>query len=636
MNEHAGFFEVAFVYLAAAVISVPLAKRMGLGSVLGYLAAGVAIGPFVLGLVGGDREAGDVMHVAEFGVVVMLFLIGLELNLPALWRMRGSLLGLGGLQVLGSGLALAGGACWWGLDWRQALATGFILALSSTAIVLQSLREKSLHGTAGGRHAFATLLFQDIAVIPMLAVLPLLAIRDAARHTSTSALAGLPGWLQVVAVLGAVSGVVVLGRWLVPHAFRYIARSGLREIFTAAALLLVIALATLMSKVGLSPALGAFLGGVVLAGSSYRHELEGDLEPFKGILLGLFFVSIGASMDLHLMMSNPGRIALLVAGLVLIKGAVLAALSRAFRFGPDTGALYTLALFQAGEFAFVLLGQARALDVLAGETVAMLNAVVAVSMALTPLALLVYQYVLMPRFRHGSEPGSRPADVVEHRSPVILVGFGRFGNYVGRLLRSQGLRPVILETDAEHIELTRRLGFEVHYGDATRLELLHAAGAAEAELMIIAVDDEETIDRLVAMATRHFPQMKLVVRATGMDHRMRLLNAGVEHVFHELAGSALDAGARALRLLGWPAYTAERAARRFSRHDLESAAELAAVRHDESAYVALVRERVAALESLFRSDPLHPDGLDDHAWDRIPHKRGAAKQKQANPTNPGP
>jgi CPA2 family monovalent cation:H+ antiporter-2/glutathione-regulated potassium-efflux system protein KefB len=628
MNEHPGFFEVALVYLAAAVISVPLAKRVGLGSVLGYLAAGVAIGPFALGLVGGDGQAGDLMHVAEFGVVVMLFLIGLELNLPALWRMRGSLLGLGGLQVLASGLALAGAALGWGLDWRQALAIGFILSLSSTAIVLQSLREKSLHGTAGGRHAFATLLFQDIAVIPLLALLPLLAAKDLADRAATSSLDRLPAWLQGLAVLGAVSGVVVLGRWLVPHVFGYIARSGLREIFTAAALLLVIGLATLMTQVGLSPALGAFLGGVVLAGSPYRHELEGDLEPFKGILLGLFFVSIGASMDLHLVMTNPWLIALLVAGLVLIKGAVLAALSKVFRFGADSGTLYTLSLFQAGEFAFVLLGQARALDVLAPETVATLNAVVAMSMALTPLALLIYHHLLQPRLQAAAKAGTRPADVVVHRSPVILVGFGRFGNYVGRLLRSQGIRPVILETDAEHVELTRRLGFEVHYGDATRLELLHAAGAAEAKLMIIAVDDEETIDRLVAMAARHFPQLELVVRATGMEHRMRLLNAGVQHVFHELAGSALDAGARALRLLGLPAYTAERAARRFSRHDLETAGELAAVRHDESAYVAMVRERVAALESLFRTDPIHPDGLDDHAWDRLPHKRGEARTER--------
>jgi monovalent cation:H+ antiporter-2, CPA2 family len=622
MNDHPAFFETALVYLGAAVISVPLAKRLGLGSVLGYLAAGVLIGPHVFSLVGGHDEGAGLMHVAEFGVVMMLFLIGLELKLPALWKMRASLLGLGGMQMLGSGLALAGGAFWWGLEWRQALAAGFILSLSSTAIVLQSLREKSLHGTTGGQHAFATLLFQDIAVIPMLALLPLLGTRAAAADAQHSGIGSQPGWVQALAVVAAVIGVVAVGRWLVPRAFAYIARSGLREMFTAAALLLVIAIATLMTKVGLSPALGAFLGGVVLAGSPYRHELEGDLEPFKGILLGLFFVSIGASMDLSLLMDSPWMIAALVAGLVIIKGGVLAILSKSLRFGADTGSLYTLALFQAGEFAFVLLGQSVTLGVFDRQTAAILNAVVALSMVLTPVALLIYQYVLQPRFALSGKPMQREPDKVDEPSVAILVGFGRFGNYVGRLLRSQGIRPVILETDAEHVELTRRLGFEVHYGDATRLELLHAAGAGEAKVMIIAADDEKTIDDLVAIAGRHFPQLELVVRAHSMDHRMQLLNAGVKHVFHEMSGSALAAGAMALRLLGMPDAVAERAAKVLGCHDLQSASALAAVRHDETAYVAMVRERVVELESLFSKDPLHPGAMDADAWDRELCHRG--------------
>lgn len=620
MDDPTAFFESALVYLAAAVVSVPVAKRLGLGSVLGYLAAGVAIGPFSLNLVGDAGKTGGLMHVAEFGVVVMLFMIGLELRVPVLWRMRGSLLGLGGMQVLLSGLALAGAAMAWGVGWKASLAAGFILSLSSTAIVLQSLREKSLHGTPGGRHAFATLLFQDIAVIPMLALLPLLGTgNDSAGH---GGLSGQPGWLRALAVVAAVSGVVFLGRWLVPRLFGFIARSGLREMFTAAALLLVIAIAVLMTRVGLSPALGAFVGGVVLAGSPYRHELEGDLEPFKGILLGLFFVSIGAAMDLSLLLVYPMEVAAMVGALVLVKGGVLALLSRVFRFGPDTGALYTLSLFQAGEFAFVLLGQANGMGVLNHSLTGKLNLVVALSMVLTPLALLVYQFLWMPRFGKSSAIAPREADKVDHASPVILVGFGRFGNYVGRLLRSQGHRPVILETDAEHVELTRRLGFEVHYGDATRLELLEAAGAANAKLMIIAAGDEETIDRLVETATRHYPQLKLVVRANGMNHRMALYNRGVEHVFHEMSGSALDAGAASLRLLGLPAFTAERAARRMARHDLQSARELAPVMHDESAYTAMVRERVANLENLFRMDPLHPHGEDDHAWEVDAKRRG--------------
>lgn len=486
--------------------------------------------------------------------------------------------------------------------------------------MLQSLREKSLQGTPGGRHAFATLLFQDIAVIPMLAILPLLGI--AAGATSRDGLASQPGWLRALAVIAAVSGVVFLGRWLVPRLFGFIARSGLREMFTAAALLLVIAIAVLMTRVGLSPALGAFVGGVVLAGSPYRHELEGDLEPFKGLLLGLFFVSIGASMDLRLLFAHPLEIAAMVAVLALVKGAVLVLLSRIFRFGANTGSLYALSLFQAGEFAFVLLGQANALGVFDEKLTGMLNVVVAVSMMLTPPALLIYQFVLMPRFGRANAAPEREADVVEHESPVILVGFGRFGNYVGRLLRSHGYRPVILETDAEHVELTRRLGFEVHYGDATRLELLEAAGAANAKLMVIAAGDEETIDTLVEIAARHYPNLKLVVRANGMDHRMRLYNRGLEHVFHQMAGSALDAGAAALRLLGLPAFTAERAARRMARHDVDTARQLAPVRHDESVYTEMVRERVEDLENLFRKDPLHPHGADDHAWEVDAKRRG--------------
>jgi monovalent cation:proton antiporter-2 (CPA2) family protein len=616
MDNPTEIFESALVYLAAAVVSVPVAKRLGLGSVLGYLAAGVAIGPFALNLVGDAGKTGGLMHVAEFGVVVMLFMIGLELRVPALWRMRGSLLGLGGLQVLLTGLALAGAAMLWGADWKPSLAAGFILSLSSTAIVLQSLREKSLHGTPGGRHAFATLLFQDIAVIPMLAVLPLLGSAGAAP--GHDGLAAQPGWLRALTVIAAVSGVVFLGRWLVPRLFGIIARSGLREMFTAAALLVVIAIAVLMTRAGLSPALGAFVGGVVLAGSPYRHELEGDLEPFKGLLLGLFFVSIGAAMDLRLLLAHPVEIASMVAVLVFVKGGVLALLSRIFRFGADTGSLYTLSLFQAGEFAFVLLGQANGMSVLDDSITGKLNLVVALSMVLTPLALLIYQFVIVPRHAHKSVPAAREPDAVHHESPVILVGFGRFGNYVGRLLRSQGMRPVILETDAEHVELTRRLGFEVHYGDATRLELLEAAGAARASLLVIAAADEETIDSLVEIATRHYPNLKLVVRAHGMEHRMRLLNRGVEHVFHELAGSALDAGAASLRLLGLPAFTAERAAKRLARHDADSARQLAPVRDNESLYTEMVRERVAELENLFRRDPLEPD---DHAWDPEPRQR---------------
>jgi monovalent cation:proton antiporter-2 (CPA2) family protein len=619
MNDP-GFFQSALVYLAAAVVSVPIARRLGLGSVLGYLVAGVAIGPHALGWVGQGDQQESVMHIAESGVVVMLFLIGLELHLPALWRMRGALFGLGGLQVLLTGLALAGGGLLAGLGLQQSLVVGSILSLSSTAIVLQSLREKGLHTTTGGRHAFATLLFQDIAVIPMLAVLPLLAVTSAVDgHHAAGPLDHAPAWARGLAVPLAVAGVVLAGRWLLPPLFGWIARSGLREIFTATALLLVLAIGGLMSMVGLSPALGAFLGGVVLASSPYRHELESDLEPFKGLLLGLFFISVGASMNLALVAENPARIAALLVGFIAIKATVLAGLGRLFHFGGSATALYTLAMFQGGEFAFVLLSQTLGMGVLPAPLVGQLNTVVALSMALTPLALLLYQRCFAAGDRTDALP-ARPADPVGHTSPVILAGFGRFGNYVGRLLRTQGIRPVVLEADAEHVELTRRLGLDVHYGDATRLDVLRAAGAAEARLLIIAIDDEEAIDRLVAACRKHFPHLELVVRAKGMDHRLALLNAGVEHAFHEMSGSALDAAAHALRLLGVPAYTAERSARRFRRHDAATAHDLAPLRHDRAAYVSLARERITALESLFANDPLDPARTDGHAWDP-PYRR---------------
>lgn len=612
-----GFFRSALVYLAAAVIAVPIAKRLGLGSVLGYLVAGVLIGPFALSLVASGEKQHSVMHVAESGVVVMLFLIGMELKLPTLWRMRRSLLGLGGLQVAGTGLALGAAGVLAGWSVQQSLVAGFILSLSSTAIVLQTLREKSLHGSAGGQHAFATLLFQDIAVIPMLAVLPLLAVKtgDIANHAG-GPLDSWPGWAQGLAVLGAVSGVILAGRWLLPHVFGFIARSGLREIFTATALLLVLAIGGLMVLVGLSPALGAFIAGVVLAGSPYRHELESDLEPFKGLLLGLFFISVGASMNLRLVADNPGQIALLLVGFIVIKGAVLVGLGRLLRFTSETTALFALSMFQGGEFAFVLFGQAQNLGIFSGELAGQFNAVVALSMALTPIALLFYQKSFH-RAPAAADPATeRDADPIEHQSPIILAGFGRFGNFIGRLLRAQGFRPVVLEADAEHVELTRRLGLEVHYGDATRLEILHAAGAANAKLLVIALDDEETIDRLVAACQRHFPNLQLLVRAKSMDHRMRLINAGVEHVFHEMAGSAIDAGMQTLRLLGLPAYTAERAGRRFRRWDIASAKDMAPIRaKDESAYFALAKERVSELENLFRADPLGSASLEDGAWE---------------------
>jgi Kef-type K+ transport system membrane component KefB/voltage-gated potassium channel Kch len=500
-----------------------------------------------------------------------------------------------------------------GLPWAQSFVAGFILSLSSTAIVLQSLREKGLHQTSAGRGSFATLLFQDIAVIPMLAVFPLLA--PVAATAEQAAHGGNHGWVSALTIPGSVLAVVLAGRWGLPPLFGFIAKSGLREIFTATALLLVLAVGGLMTLVGLSPALGAFLGGVILAGSPYRHELESDLEPFKGLLLGLFFMSVGASMDMSLLYAEPLRIGLMLLGFVSIKGGLLWILAAGMKLGVNQRTLFAVALFQGGEFAFVLLTQTLGMGLLPAGLAAELNAVVALSMALTPVALLVYQRF----FSAGGDAAAaaangREPDPVEAHAAVILAGFGRFGNFVGRMIRAQGLKVVVLESDAEHVDLVRGLGMEVHYGDATRLDILHSAGAAQARLMIITLDDEHAIDELVAACQQHFPQMELIVRAKSIDHRMRLLNSGIQHVFHEMAGSAIDAAAQALRSMGMPAYAAERAHKGFRRHDMQMARELAPHRDETETYFRLVKERVAGMQELFAKDRVDLSSGDSKAW----------------------
>jgi len=613
-----GFFFQAFVYLAAAVVSVPLAKRAGLGSVLGYLIAGVVIGPFAMGLVG--EEGSDVMHFAEFGVVMMLFLVGLELEPDRLWRLRGALLGLGGLQVTGTAALALLAALATGLTWQQGLAVGLTLAMSSTAIVLQTLDERGLMKTPAGESAFAVLLFQDLAVIPILAVFPLLAphgaavtAHEAAGHATTW-VDGLPAWAQTLAVLAAVAAVVVSGRFLVRPAFRAIARTRLREIFTAAALLLVIAIALLMTKVGLSPALGTFLAGVVLATSEYRHELVGDIEPFKGLLLGLFFISVGASIDFHLLAARPGLVVALVAGVMVAKAAVLLGLGTLFRLGPDQNLLTAAALCQVGEFAFVLFAQAAQAGVLPAQLTATLIAVVALSMALTPLALLLVDRALLPRLAVAHAPARAPDTVDEHH-PVIIAGFGRFGHIVGRLLKANGVGTTVLDVDADRVELLRKMGLKVFYGDASRHELLHAAGADKARLLVLALDSPERTLELVATARKHFPQLVILARAEDRTDASELMAAGVQHVYRDTLDTSLRMGVDALRLLGHRGYHAHRAARTFRRHDEESVRQIGAVRGDRAAYINLARERIADLERILLADLARGPELHDDGWD---------------------
>ncbi|MEM9189687.1 MAG: monovalent cation:proton antiporter-2 (CPA2) family protein [Myxococcota bacterium] len=610
-----GFFFQAFVYLAAAVISVPIAKRLGLGSVLGYLLAGVAIGPFALGFIG--EEGQDVMHFAEFGVVIMLFLVGLELEPSLLWRMKVPVLGLGGLQVLATALLIMAVALVAGLRWQEALAIGMTLALSSTAIVLQTLQEKGLMKSAAGQSSFAVLLFQDIAVIPMLALFPLLATGvatgegDDGHHATW--VDGLPGWAQTLVVLGAVAGLVIGGHYAIKPSFRLIARTRMREVFVAAALLLVIGIALLMSQVGLSPALGTFVAGVVLANSEYRHELESDIEPFKGLLLGLFFIAVGASIDFRLISGNPGLIAGLVVALIAGKFIVLLVLSRIFRLGTDQGLLFSFALAQGGEFAFVLFSFAEQSQVLTSERTAPLVAAVAVTMALTPLLMLCFEKLIQPRV--GTKKSDKRAfDAVHGDAEVIIAGFGRVGQIAGRLLTTQGIPTTVLEYDSDQVDLLRKFGRKVFYGDASRYDLLASAGANDAKVLILAIDRPEKTLELVHTVKKHFPNLKIIARATGRVAAYDLLDAGVEHVYRETFDSALRMGVAALEALGHRRYRAQRAALLFRRQDEALVRELASRRKDDD-FIDIARARGAEEEKILRRDFERENPMNEEGWD---------------------
>lgn len=599
------FFRHGFVYLAAAVIAVPIARRLGLGSVLGYLLAGIAVGPFALGLVG--REGQDVLHFAEIGVVMMLFLIGLELSPSELWRLRGVLLGMGGLQVIGTAAVLAAlAASIFDLPARPAIALGAILSLSSTAIVLQSLREKGLMKTEAGERSFAVLLFQDLAVIPMLIVLPLLAtgvaVADATTHAgSESWIATLPGWGQALATLGAVVSIVLAGRFGLPPVFRFIARRGARETFTAAALLIVVGIALLMESVGLSPALGTFLGGMVLAGSEYQHELEGDIEPFKGLLLGLFFIAVGASIDFGMVAESSGTIAGIVVALIAIKFGILFALGRVYGMSLSQNLLFAVALAQGGEFAFVLFSYAVQSGVLGSEIVNLCVASVALSMASTPLLLVLHERVIEPRLAAATRPEREP-DRIDERNPVILAGFGAFGSVVGRFLVANGIETTVLDTDSDHIELMRRLGIKTFYGDASREEMLRAAGADEAKVLIVSPATLASTVAVIRTARKHFPHLRILARAKTRVDAYEVLEAGADRVYRTSLDTSLRTGVDALRELGFAAYQSHRAAQWFRRYDENAWRELADIRSDDAQYQGRARESVRLLEQLLRAE----------------------------------
>lgn len=576
----------ALIFLAAAVICVPIAARIGLGSVLGYLIAGVAIGPWGLGLI---YDLASAAALAELGVVMMLFVIGLELDPRRLFGMRRQVFGGGALQLAACGTAVGAGLFALGMGWQAALIAGLALALSSTAIAVQTMAERNELPTPTGRAAFSVLLFQDMAAIPLIALVPLLA--EVTRPDAQ------PLWARFAIAAAAITAVVFIGRYLTRPLLRLIARVRLRELFTAFALLLVLGVAEIVALAGLSMALGAFLAGVLLADSEFRHALETDIEPFKGLLLGLFFISVGMTIDLGLLAKEPARVAGLLAAFLALKIGALWLVARALGVNSKERWLFAFVLSQGGEFAFVVFGSAQLAGVLSTDWVSVLTMVVALSMAATPLLLLAYD-----RFMGGQARRERAADTIDATGPVIIAGFGRFGQIIGRMLLANGIRPVVLDHDADEVELLRKFGYRVFFGDATRLDLLQAAGAANARLLVNAIDGVEDSLALVDRVRANFPKLPIVSRARNVSHYLELRLRGVDVIERETFESALRAGRSALELLGMDRYRAREVADIFRRHNLATVESQMATFKDETRYLAAARAGREELEQQFARD----------------------------------
>jgi len=610
-----GFLYQALVYISAAVICVPVAKRLGMGSVLGYLAAGIVIGPSGLGFIG--QEGRDIMHFAEFGVVMMLFLVGLELEPAHFWKMRRHIIGLGSVQLLATALVLSAGLFSIGFTWQAAIAAGLALSMSSTAIVLQTLKEKGLSSTEAGRSSFAVLLFQDIAVVPILALLPFLALQPGLANQenhSITILENLPVWLQACSVLCSILAVVLIGRYVIVPFMRVVTGAGLRELCVAGSLLIIIATAYLMKLVGLSPALGAFLAGVVLANSEFRHELESDIEPFKGLLLGLFFIAVGASINFGLIAERPLLEFGLVAAIIAAKASVLAVAGRLFKLSFDQNSIFAVSLSQVGEFAFVLFAFMGTLGILSGEWLDILMAATALSMAVTPVLMLLNERLFLPRFgtRQADE---RPGDHVDVSNPVIIAGFSTFGSTVGRFLRANGIEATILDSNSDQVDLLRKMGFRVFYGDATRLDMLHSAGADDASILIIAIDDPSTNCTLAEVARKNFPHLKIMSRARNNFGAYALMEHSVNRVYRECLDASIRLGIDALVQLGFRRYSATRAGQKFTAYDEAALHKLARHRHDEKAYIHTTRQEIQMQEELLANDRTAAHNINDHAWE---------------------
>jgi glutathione-regulated potassium-efflux system ancillary protein KefC len=593
----------AIVYLAAAVVCVPLASRLKLGSVLGYLAAGCVIGPFGLGFV---DDPGATLHFSEIGVVLMLFVIGLELDPAHLMTMRRAVFGGGALQLVSSAVPLALGALALGLPWRSALVTGLALGLSSTAVSMQTMAEKGITAAPVGRSAFAVLLFQDVAAIPLLALVPLLGAQPAGSSD--------PGGIAALKVFGAIVAVIVIGRFLTRPVLRALAKTGLREVFSAFTLLLVLGIAALMASVGISMALGAFLAGVLLAGSEYRHALETDIEPFRGLLMGLFFIAVGMSIDFGLLARQPLFVLLLIGGFQLVKVVALRTIGAPLGVTPSQRWLFAALLAQGGEFAFVVFGVADRAQLLPGEWNGLLTLAVALSMALTPLLLILHDRFLGPSQSKPREPDA----IDDPHAQVIIAGFGRFGQIVGRLLFASGVKATVLDYDPDQIELLKRFDFRVYYGDATRLDLLRAAGAEQAKLLVLAIDDPDASVRLVEAVKEHFPQLEIVARARNVGHWQKLRALGVRVVERETFESAVLVGRRALEALGVRPYEARERADLFRNHNVRALEAILPHWQDEVERTNMARSAREQLERQMEQDRAEVARHGGHGWHSDP------------------
>lgn len=586
-----------FIFLAAACMIVPLAGRFKLGSVIGYLMAGVCIGPFGFGFIDNPEQ---VMHFAEFGVVMMLFLIGMELDPQTLWKWRKAIIGLGGLQVVLTTGAFTLLGIGLGYNWKISMVASMALSLSSTALVLQMLAEKDLLKTSAGESSFSVLLFQDIAVIAILIIIPLLSLQEVSPSQS-SMLSHLPAWLHTLIVALVIITIMVGGKYLSRYLFRFIAKSNLREVFTATSLVLIVGITLLMQMVGVSPALGAFVAGVVLASSEYRQTLETDLQPFKGLLLGLFFISIGMGINFDLLAAKSVQLMGALFMLVSIKMLILYILGQLFGLRDGQGTVFSFALAQGGEFAFVLFQYASGLHILTEEQAAFLTLVIALSMAVTPFLMMINERFVIPRFM-SRLPQKNYDEITEHDNPVILAGYGRFGQIIGRFLRLQGIKVTVLESDPDQIELLRKFGHRGYFGDASRLDLLESAGASRAKLLIIAIDDADKCLEIVKLAKQYFPSLTIYARARNRRHAYELNKAGADYFRRETFDSSLTMAQEVMTFLGANSADISRRAMKFMEHDEATLQKSFEFFDREPELISFARQASGELERIFQED----------------------------------